>query len=233
MPDVLDRFALEGCAQLSPGTRLNYRRHLRAVGAAVLGPERYPPRPLPLYRPDPLRPYSAAEVTALQGWCRGLPTAQFRDNASGIVALGLGAGLTSQEMCRLVGTDVTADAQGVLVHVTGRTARAVPVMERWEEVVVARSLEVGGRPFLFPERTRISRHQLPNFLERCPTGDAPQLNTLRLRITWMASHLSAPTHLADLADAAGVAASQIVKYLPYANRPDPAEARRRLREVRR
>jgi len=232
-PDVLDRFAQDGCAHLAAGTKLNYRRHLRAVGAAVLGPEHYPPRPLPLYRPDPLRPYSATEVTALQAWCRGLPTERFRDNASAIVALGLGAGLTSQEMCRLVGTDVTADADGVLVHVTGRTARRVPVIERWEATILARSVEVGSRAFLFSERTKISRHQLPNFLERCPTGDAPQLNTLRLRITWMVRHLSMGTHLSVVADAAGVAASQIVKYLAYAERPDSDEADRQLRQVRR
>ena len=232
MPDVLDRFAQEGCSHLAPGTRLNYRRHLRAVGAAVLGPEHYPPRPLPLYRPDPLRPYTAREVTALTAWCRGLPTDRFRDNASGVVAIGFGAGLTSQEMCRLVGTDVAVDCDAVVVNLIGRTARSVPVIDRWAEAVHARSLEVGSRPFLFPERTKVSRHQLPNFLERCPSGDAPELNTLRLRISWMVSHLSAGTHLSVIAEAAGVAAAQVAKYLPFAERLDSDEARRQLRQAR-
>ena len=229
-PDVLDRFATEGCAHLAPGTRLNYRRHLRAVGAAVLGPKIYPPRPLPLYRPGPLRPYSLEEVTALDAWCRGLATERFRDNALGIVALGLGAGLTSQEMSRLVGTDVVADPEGVVVSVIGRTARIVPVVERWANVVGQRAA-VGPRPFLFPERTKISRHQLPNFMERCATGDAPELNTIRLRITWIVNQLSAGTHIAVVAEAAGVAASQIVKYLPYADRPSSDDARRQLRQA--
>lgn len=230
-PDLLDRFATEGCAHLRPGTRLNYRRHLRAVGAAVLGPGIYPPRPLPLYRPDPLAPYSPAEVTALWSWCRGLPTERFRDNAMGIVALGLGVGLTSQEMSRLVGSDVVADAEGVVVDVIGKTGRSVPVVERWAEVVHDRAAEVGARPFLFPERTRISRHQLPNFIERCASGDAPELNTIRLRITWIVNQLSAGTHVSVVADAAGVAAAQVVKYLPYAEHPDSAEARRQLRQA--
>jgi hypothetical protein len=98
-------------------------------------------------------------------------------------------------------------------------------------MVGTRALEVGARPFLFPERDRITRHQLPNFLERCPTGDAPQLNTLRLRNTWIVGQLSSGTHLHALTEAAGVAPSQIVKYLPFAGDPDPAEARRQLRQA--
>jgi hypothetical protein len=228
-PDVIDRFVTEGCVHLKPGTRLNYRRHLRDVGAAVLGPALYPPRPLPLYRPDPLAPYSAQEITAQLAWCRGLPTERFRDNAMGIIVLGLGAGLTSQEMSRLIGDDVVADDEGVVVHVVGHRAREVPVIDRYADAVHDRAVEVGSRPFLFPERTRISRHQLPNFLERCPTGDAPQLNTLRLRNSWVVGHLSLGTHLHAIARAAGVAPGQIVKYLPYAEHPDLVEARRQLR----
>ena len=230
-PEVIDRFVTEGCGHLKPGTRLNYRRHLRDVGAAVLGPGVYPPRPLPLYRPDPLRPYSAQEVTALVAWTGGLPTERFRDNAMGVVALGLGAGLSAQEMSRLVGSDVTGDAEGVDVGVIGSRARQVPVVERWASEIRTRAAEVGSRPFLFPERTGISRHQLPNFLERCPTGDAPQLNTVRLRNTWVVAHLSAGVHIHAIAEAAGVAPQQIVKYLPYAEHPGPVEARRQLRRA--
>jgi len=232
-PEVIDRFISEGCPHLKPGTKLNYRKHLHDVGKAVLGPSVFPPRPLPLYHPDPLQPYSTPEITALLAWCRGLPTERFRDNATGVVALGLGAGLSSQEMCRLVGDDVVADTDGVVVGVIGSRARQVPVVERWADAIHARAVEVGERPFLFPERTRISRHQLPNFLERCPTGDAPQLNTLRLRNSWIVAHLSADTNVLALAEAAGVSPTQIVKYLPYAERLDRAEACRQLRRLRR
>ena len=229
-PDLIDRFVTEGCAHLRPGTRLNYRRQLRDVGAAVLGPNLYPPRPLAIVRDNPLRPYSEEDLTALLAWCRGLPTDRFRDNAMGVIVAGLGAGLTSQGCASWSATTV-ADTEGVVVTVIGAKARTVPVVERWAATMHARALEVGSRPFLFPERTRISRHQLPNFLERCPTGDAPQLDTRRLRNTWIVGHLSVGTHLQSLVTAAGVAPEQVVKFLPFADHPDPAEARRQLRRA--
>ena len=46
-PDNIDRFASEACAHLASGTQHNYRTQLRSVGAAVLGPELFPPHRCP------------------------------------------------------------------------------------------------------------------------------------------------------------------------------------------
>ena len=227
-PDVIDRFVTEGCAHLAEGTRLNYRRNLRDVGAAVLGASLYPPRPLPLVREDISEPYTEKELSALLAWCRGLPTAHMRENALGIIALGRGAGLSHQEMARLVGTDVAVDADGVVVSVLGRNPRNVPVLGSWGPLVAARAADVEERPFLLPERTRIVRHHLSNFILKCPRGDAPRLDTRRLRASWIVEHLGRGTHLAALAEAAGVTPAQAVKYLRFVEGLDPAEARRQL-----
>jgi hypothetical protein len=230
-PDFIDRFVTEGCAHLRSGTQLNYRRDLRTIGTQVLGRSIYPPRPLPLRRDELLAPYSTREVTALVAWCRGLPTAQFRDNTIAIVALGVGAGLKNQEMSKLVGDDVVADGDGVVIDVIGSRARKVPVRKDWAALIHTRAIEVGARPFLFPGRTRITRCQLSNFVERCPRGDAPKLDTQRLRNTWIVDQLSQNTHLSILAEAAGVGPDQIVRYLSFAERPDVAEARRQLQRA--
>lgn len=229
-PQLIDRFITDSSLDLGDGTRLNYRRHLNDVGTAVVGPPLYPPKRIALQRPDPLAPFSAKQITALWAWCHGLPTGHFRDNAKAVVSIGRGAGLTSQEMSKAIGDDVVVDADGVVVNVIGHKARVVPVLDTWADVVLARAVEVGPRPFLLPERTRISRSQLSNFLEKCPTGDAPQLDTRRLRNTWIVGQLSAGTDIQTLADAAGVSPSQIVKYRKFADRPEPAEARRQLRQ---
>ena len=228
-PDVIDRFVTEGCAALADGTRLNYRRHLRVIGAAVLGPTIYPPRPLPIQRAGVLPPYSSIEIVQLLSWARGLPTQRFRHTAEGILVLGLGAGLTSQEMSRLVGTDVEAGPDGVVVSVIGGQARLVPVLARWEKSVAHLAHEAGDGPVLMPGRTRISRHQLKNFMARCPSGDAPILDTGRVRATWICEHLAAGTDIRALEAASGVKAQQIVKYLEHVPALDSAVARRQLR----
>jgi hypothetical protein len=45
-PQTVDHFISVGCAHLAAGTQINYRRILRRVGAAVLGPPAYPERAL-------------------------------------------------------------------------------------------------------------------------------------------------------------------------------------------
>jgi hypothetical protein len=222
---------VEGCVHFGRGTCRNYRRHLRAVGAAVLGPPVYPPRPLPIAASDLQVPYSATEVTALEAYVRGLPTEHFRQNASTVLALGLGCGLASQESSRAIGPDVLVDDEGVLIEVVGGSARQVPVLDRWAPALVARAVEVGRRPLVLPERQRITRHQLSNLLERLPKGSSPRLNTIRLRSTWIAGRLSAGVDPRVVAEAAGIAISQVVKYYRYATVPDPSEANRLLRRA--
>jgi hypothetical protein len=227
-PDTVDRFATEACAHLAAGTQNNYRSQLRGVGAAVLGPDVYPPTPLQLPRADPVGPYTPAEVAGFRSWARGLPTERYRDNAAVILAFALGAGLSSQEINRLVGTDVTVD-DGVSVEVIGQRARDVSVLAAYEDEVADLARRAGQGPVFMPERTAIARKQVPNFLARCPKGPMGRPNVDRLRNTWIVGHLSAGTHLSVLAEAAGVRPDQIVRYQRYATAPSSEVARRQLR----
>ena len=227
-PGTIDRFAVEGCAHLAAGTQQNYRTWLRDVGH-VLCPDLYPPRQLALPRSDPLVPYSTRDMADLSAWSRGLPSDRYRHNSSVLLAFGLGAGLTSQEISRLVGTDVRTDDDGVIVTVIPPKARYVPVLRRFEHQVTSLTKGAGSGPIFLPERRGITRRQIPNFIARCPQGDGPRLNMNRLRATWIIHHLSAGTQLGALAEAAGVDASQLVRYQPHAEALDPAERRRQLR----
>ncbi len=153
-PDTIDRFATEGCGHLAPGTQLNYRTQLRAVGAVVLGPDLFPPRPLPLQRSDPLAPYSSEEIAALRSWCRGLPTERNRYNVAVVLAFGLGAGLTSGALSRLLGDEVTRDEDGVIVHVIGPRPRDVPVLRQWEDEVHDLGFRAGAPLWSSPSAPR-------------------------------------------------------------------------------
>ena len=96
------------------------------MGAVVLGPKWYPPAPLPIFRENVLAPYTPAEVTKLLAWARGLPTERFRHTAGGVIALGLGAGLSSQEQSRLAGDDVSSDGEGSSSRSSAPTAGRSP-----------------------------------------------------------------------------------------------------------
>ena len=231
-PDTIDRFVTEGCAHLSDGSRLNYRTQLWKVGAAVLGPELYPPRPLPMRRSEVMAPYSDAEMTELVSWSRALPTETMRRNAKALLAIGLGAGLSAREVKRLVGTEVREEEGLVLVEVIGDKARTVPVRGQWAEAVLGFARESGSRPYFRPERSRITRGDILAFIDRCtgPEQDA-MFSVQRLRVTWIVTHLAAGVPVGVLARAAGVGPGHLTKYLRFVSEPDELDARRLLSGV--
>jgi len=229
-PDTIDRFAREACADLKVSTQLNYRTMARYVGAAVLGPPLYPPSPLPLWRSALAAPYSPADLSRLMAWCRGLPSARFRDNIAILLALGLGAGLTSDEVCQLRGDDIVRDRLGVVIRVSRGSGRHVPVLRRFEDEVAAAGAGAGSEAVFLPH-IPVTKRKVPNFVSRCPKGDAPSLNMVRLRVTWLVHHLSAGTNIVVLTEASGRAVGQVAKYAIYATTPDADEARRQLTEA--
>ena len=92
----------------------------------------------------------------------------------------------------------------------------------------------GNGPVFAHQRSgsKTGKSQVTNFIFTCPKGDAPHLNPLRLRNTWLVHHLSAGTHFIALAEASGVEVAQIGRLAIYATIPDPNDARRMLREAR-
>ena len=230
-PEFIDRFVTEGCAHLSDGTRLNYRSQLWKIGAAVAGAKLFPPRSVPLKRSDLSDPYSQDEVIELVSWSRGLSTEHMRRNCRVLLALALGAGLKKQQITRLVGTDVQHDEGDVLVRVLGdcgQLDRIVPVHHLWADEVLQLAEESGKRPLFRPDRRRIARGDISNFIQTCSGQGLPKFNVQRLRITWIVGHLTAGTHLSALVEASGVAAIQLVKYLDYVDPLDDAQARRMM-----
>lgn len=228
-PEFLDRFITEGCAHLSHGTQLNYRTNLWGVGEAVIGRALFPSKPLPLQRSSVAPPYSAAQVTELVSWSRALPTAHVRRNCRVLLALGLGAGLSSQEITSLVGGDVCSENGVVLVGVGGKMARSVPVHRRWADEVLRLAGESGSSsPFFMPNRTRITRRDILAFIERCTGEGPPKFNVQQLRITWIVGQLAAGTSLSALVRASGVAIGQLGKYMRFVAPVTEDDYRRQL-----
>ena len=226
-PDTLDRYVAHGCADKKPGTQLNYRRLLRRVGAAVLGPPTYPPRALPLQKSPPVQPYSRSDEIALVACSRGLPTDRMRDGVVALLGLGLGAGLHAREIECARAEWIKQGAQGLTVVVAGNRCRHVPVARGWEWAVRDALAKSGGG--LLVRSGRAQRKRVSVFTENLPRGDAPKLSSQRLRATWLVRHLDARVPLNVLAEAAGVSTEQLCLYAAAMAIVPPDEADRLLR----
>jgi hypothetical protein len=228
-PETLDRFVAQGCARLAKGTRTNYRRILRRVGAAVLGPPTYPDRPLAIEKSDPSVPYSLQDERALIGWSRGLPTGRMRDGAIALLGLGLGAGLTSGEMNVAEADWVEQADAGLVIAVSGSRRRRVPVAARWEWAVRDALAHASDGLLFLPGRIRRRKKQVSVFTENLPAHHKPKLSAQRMRVSWIVRHLDARVPLHILAAAAGVGADQLSSYATFMAPLSLGEADRLLR----
>jgi integrase len=214
---VIERFVLIGCSGVSPATRRTLRTNLRSLARSL---ERYPqPAAVPLPRERAKRPYTEAEIEGYLRLAAALSSERRRLRASALVCLGAGAGIVAAELRHLRGSDVVERAGGVLVLISGRRARSVPVLAGYQQPLLAaarfasENLIVGGQE---PGRRNITD-------ELCAALSAdrslPRLEPGRLRSTWLVS-CAERTGLRAFMQAAGIACSQrlgdLVARLPAA-----------------
>ena len=124
-----------------------------------------------------------------------------------LVCLGAGAGLIRADLRHVRGTDVTCRSGGVIVDVRGRRPRAVPVLARYHQPLLA-AAEFAG-PHLVTGGTDPERNNITNPLVTALAGGAglPRLDTSRLRATWLAE-VAQLLGLPAFLRAAGITCSQ-------------------------
>lgn len=201
----VERWVAEGTAGLSAASVRTVRTNLRALAGAQ---ERYPqPPPVGLARDRAKAPYSPAEIEGFLRLAGAQPTPARRMRAQALICLGAGAGVVAGELRHVRGLDVVARSGGVLVGVTGKRSRSVPVLERYHEPLLAAAqfagegLIVGGRA---PDRRNIS-----DALARALSADRslPRLEPGRLRSTWL-TECAQRIGLGGFLQAAGIRCSQ-------------------------
>ena len=200
-PSVIERFAAHAPGLSGPARR-TLRTNLRFIARAVV--PQLDPADLPLPRERAKAPYTAAEIggyLALAGEPRGRRARPPRWPA------GRGAGLIRSDLRQVRGSDVIARSGGLIVQVRGRRPRAVPVLSRYHQPLLA-SAEFAGE-HLLTGGTDPARHNLANPLTRSLAGGAglPPLDTSRLRATWLAE-TAALIGLPAFLNAAGISCSQ-------------------------
>ena len=203
-PSVIERFAAHAPG-LTGVTRRTLRTNLRFLARAVL--PALAPADAPLPRERAKAPYSPAEIDGYLALAAAQPAAARQMRAAGLVCLGAGAGLIRADLRQVRGSDVICRSGGVIVAVHGRRPRAVPVLARYHQLLLAAAAFAGTG--LVTGGSDPGRRNVTTPLTRALAGGTglPRLDTSRLRATWLAE-CAQLLGLAALMHAAGITCSQ-------------------------
>ncbi len=203
-PSVTGRFTAHAPG-LTGVSRRTLRTSLRFLARAVV--PQLSPRDAPLARERAKAPYTPAEIDGYLALAAAQPAEARRMRAAGLAGLGAGAGLIRADLRAVRGTDITARSGGVIVQVSGNRPRAVPVLARYHEILLAAAQFAGQN--LVTGGTSPQRHNITNPLARSLAGGTglPRLDTSRLRATWLAD-CARLIGLATFLHAGGITCSQ-------------------------
>jgi hypothetical protein len=201
---VIERFAAHAPG-LTGVTRRTLRTSLRFLARAVV--PALAPADTPLPRERAKAPYPPAEIDGYLALASAQPTAARRMRAAGLVCLGAGAGLIRADLRGVRGTDVACRSGGVVVAVHGNRPRAVPVLARYHQPLLASAAFAGTG--LVTGGHDPARRNVTTPLTRALAGGTglPRLDTSRLRATWLRD-CAAQIGLAAFMHAAGITCSQ-------------------------
>ena len=207
------------------------RATIRAAARRALGALHAHGRPQRLPRAPVAAPYTPTECQLLVHLARNQPTRTRRRNLSFIVGLGLGAGLDGRELKDIRPRDLTplTIPHGQVLTVTtgaSRARRVVPVRNQYAPLVLealALHEQGGGGP---DDRT-LPGSSTARAAERAVSADVRtrvQIDSRRLRNTWLLALMCTPVPLADLLGVAGLrSARTLTDLLTHCPPPDAAD----------
>jgi hypothetical protein len=133
-PSVIERFTAHAPG-LTGVTRRTLRTNLRFLARQVV--PALAPADAPLPRERAKAPYSPAQIDGYLALAAAQPTAARQMRAAGLICLGAGAGLIRADLRAVRSSDIICRSGGVLVQVRGRRPRAVPVLARYHQPLLA------------------------------------------------------------------------------------------------
>jgi hypothetical protein len=110
---------------------------------------------------------------------------------SGLLCLGLGAGLTGGDMRHVRGVDVAWRHGGMVVQVAGSRPRVVPVVGDYHQRLAAAAAFAGDGYLtggVSPARHNVTNHVVAKV---AGSADGCRLDIARMRSTWLATHIAA------------------------------------------
>lgn len=226
--NVIAYYAQVGCGHLTAAARGNRRSLLLRVAEHLV---RTGYKPLPPIAPsNPSEPYSERELLSTISWARGQSTPARRMNAHVLIALGLGAGLSAQEIIAIRVRDVHRDGPHVSIDLTTGRARRVPMIQEYAEMMPDQS-HYDDEAFAFrPGRSDFYINAISNFITRGSQSSSIRPQSQRMRATWIVRHLNAHTPLQVLTAAAGLESlDALARFERFATAVPSQEADRMLR----
>jgi hypothetical protein len=200
-PDTVERFVSVGIKE--DRCRGTYRATLRRLGPLLTAKAPWEPRAEAVNRRRVASPYSGEELEMLWRDAQRQATPARLRAGQALIALGVGAGLDGRWSIRVAAKDVSRRDGIVYVRVGEPAARVVPVLARWEHVVLQLA-ESAGDEFLVGGRS-LAINRAGDLARKFVVGHGhPKLSAPRLRSTWLLHHLTAGTRLPELARAAGL-----------------------------
>lgn len=172
-------------------------------------------------------PYSQAEVLQLKKWAVSQNTAYSRHMCWTVLAVGLGAGLTSRELINLRREDVTETAEEVFITIrSGGTPRQVVVMAEWEDyaMVLAESVKAGAYVFSCHKTVRESKVIGQSLRRTTARLNNLRINMEKMRLTWFVRILNSGCPVPVFLRAPGLKGmSALERIVPYLDE-GPADA---------
>lgn len=228
-PRFINRFVQHHLGQYSRAGKNTLRARLRRTSEALLGDEAAGTFRA-LGKAEASRPYTPSEVASLLSWAGSQHDEERTTSAGALLALGLGAGLTGREIIDLELVDITSDSRGVMVRVSGDDARDVPVLAQWDPLLQCRTASKAASRWAFRSGQRGGNINLvTDFVSRNPRPTV-ELQSRRMRATWIVEHLRRGTPLDLLLEVAGLQSAEALdRLLPYVARADDDPRRDSLR----
>jgi hypothetical protein len=208
-PSTLERYVSSGLSDLSDGTRRTMRANLRHV-ARHAAPQFYAPRPTALRRDMVKRPYTDAQVERYFALVVHQSTPERVARLTGLLCLGLGAGLEAADMRHVRGTDIVERGGGLVVIVGGSNARTVPVLRRYH-ARLRRSATFAGGGFVVGGDLPGRKNVTSGLVATLDVGRLDRLEVPRLRATWLAVHIERLSLRALVAAAGLTSSSRLVE----------------------
>ncbi|MCT1394648.1 hypothetical protein M4D51_02800 [Microbacterium sp. p3-SID338] len=214
----IEMFIQESVPNYSAGVLGNVRTRLIRLSEQFSDPDGRRLALSALPASNPARPYEPRHIAQLMSWATTRTTPKMRASAVNLLALGLGAGLSTSEIANLRRGDVHLDAGATVLSIAEGRPRTVVMLQQWADELLLDDAVRTERYIFRPDRQGTWRNVVSNFVSSVPREVRPQPQ--RLRATWIVSHLNAGTNVLTLMRAAGVDSLEaFTRYIRFVAEP--------------
>lgn len=180
------------------------RADLRRVASHINSENGGPVPAVPLPQTDARPPYTDEDVYWILRRVGNVSNPRIRRSIQTAVALGLGAGLMTQDLAHLTRSDVEdLNDEGILVSVRGPKPRKVWLRRRYEPLLRAGIKNLTRNEAILGRNSH--KDTVGDLYETIqPVGDGPRVLQGRLRNTWIATLMMEPIPIQTILQAAGL-----------------------------